>query len=298
MQIKQFTGGLRNRPPHASPAFNRVLPSIFLAFFSLACPKRIDFGPRGEIKDANELLKLTSQAEEQLVSIVGDARLKINSRQGSGSVSLFVAVSRPSFVHLETLGFFGKLQAVLVSDGARFGLYQADQGKYYRGPASPQNLSRFLPLVRPIPELVQLMLGQAPRVPARAASLQLDSRSRNYLVTLVSDGVVQRLWVEPANCRVRKSEIPGADGYQVEFDDFESAGATAYPRQIKLSASNPPTQLELQYKDVSVNGAVDGALFEMVPPSGVPVIEVDEEGNPVRSMRSGSHLHPGADAAK
>lgn len=298
MQIKQSTGGLRKRPPHASPAFNTVLPSIFLTFLSLACPKRIDFGPRGEIKDAHQLLKLTSQAEGQIVGVTGDARLKINSRQGSGSVSLFVAVSRPSFVHLETLGFFGKPQAVLVSDGARFGLYQADQGKYYRGPASPQNLSRFLPLVRPIPELVQLMLGQAPRLPAKAASLQLDLQSRTYLVTLVSDGVVQRLWVEPSNYRVRKSEIPGADGYQVEFDDFESAGATAYPRQIKLSARNPPTRLELQYKDVRVNEAVDPALFEIVPPAGVPVIEVDGEGNPVRSMRSGSHLHPGADAAK
>jgi len=298
MQIKQFTGGLRKRAPPASSASNRVLAWIFLTFCCLACPKRIDFGPRGEIKDANELLKLTSQAEEQIVSIIGDAGLKVDSRQGSGSVNLFVAVRRPAFVHLETLGFFGKPQAVLVSDGARFGLYQVDQGKYYRGPASPQNLSRFLPLVRPIADLTQMMLGQAPRVPATTASLKLDSKSGTYLVTSVSDGVVQRLWVEPSNYRVRKSEIPGASGYQVEFDDFESVSSTAYPREIKLSAANPPTRLQLKYQEVTVNGAVDPALFELVPPSGVPVIEVDEEGNPVRSTSSEVHHHRGAASAR
>ncbi len=269
--------------PPASAGLNKLRASIFLTLFALGCPKRIDFGPTGEIKDAGELLKLTAQAEEQIVSVKGDSRLKINSAQGKGTVSLFVAISRPSFVHLEALGFFGKPQAVFVSDGRRFGLYQADDGKYYRGLASPHNLSLFLPIVLPIGELVELLLGQAPRIQAQTASLQLDQPSRAYLVTISGDAIVQKLWIEPSSHRVRKSEIPGTEGYVVEFDAFESAGAAAYPRQVKLSARSPSTKLELRYTDVTVNERPDPSLFELEPPSGVLVIDVDESGNPVRS---------------
>ncbi len=273
---------------HTSLARNTVRSSIFLALLALGCPKRIDFGPIGEIKEPDQLLKLTSQAEERIYSMKGDSRLKVASRQGKGAMNLYLAVSRPSLVHFEILGFFGNPQAVFVSDGARFGLYQADQGKYYRGPATPRNLSRFLPLALPIGELVKLMLGEAPRIPAKTASLQLDTTLGLYLIARVSDGLVQRLWVDPSNYRVRQSEMPGADGYQVEFDDFESAGAVTYPREIKFSARNPAAHLELRYKEVRINEALDPTLFQLVPPPGVPVVEVDEAGTPIQSMRPGS----------
>src|SRR5579871_6942389 len=93
------------------------------------CPKRIEFGPEGEVKDPAALLKLIQGAEESILTLKGDSSLKVKSPDANGSVTLFVAVSRPALIHFETIDFFGRPQAVLVSDGKRFSLFNAQEGK-------------------------------------------------------------------------------------------------------------------------------------------------------------------------
>src|SRR5712664_1097350 len=135
--------------------------ALFLGMF-LGCAKRIDFGPAGEIRNAQELLKLTDQAERQILSIKGEARLRVSSPKSSGTLNILAAVLDPDKLHLESLNFFGKPQAILKTTGGRFGLLDAEAGKYYRGPASQENLSRFMPVALPVEELAAIMLGRAP----------------------------------------------------------------------------------------------------------------------------------------
>src|SRR5690349_5118566 len=109
----------------------------------LSCAKRIDFGPHGEISDARTLVSLVREAEGRVVSLQGDAKLTVNSPQGKGTLDLYVAVKRPDSIHLESMDFFGKPLAVLVSTEGHFGLYQSQDNRFYEGPASPANVSRF-----------------------------------------------------------------------------------------------------------------------------------------------------------
>jgi outer membrane lipoprotein-sorting protein len=262
----------------ANSTSNRLLAAIFLGLLGAGCPKRIDFGSTGEIKDVGVLLKLTDEAESKVRSIKGEARSRVNSPRSKGAVNLFVAASRPTLVHLEFLNFFGKPQAVLVSDGKSFGLFNSDEGKYYRGPASPTNLSRILPVPMPVQELAALMLGLAPRISAEPVSLSIDAEARTYLVTLARGPVVQRLWIDPSSYRVLRSELTGERAYLAVFEDFTDAGGATYPRKIILDAPNPAAHLELRYRDAEVNSKLDPSLFKLEPPPGVPVVELDEDG--------------------
>ena len=78
--------------------------------------------------------------------------------------------------------------ASLVSNGARFGVYQAQGNTYYQGPASPENVSRFLPVVLPSEELVAVMLGQVPFIPAERKTLELD-RDKGVYVRPIGDAL-------------------------------------------------------------------------------------------------------------
>ena len=50
------------------------------------------------------------------------------------------------------------------------------------------------------------------------------------------------------------------------------------------------TRLELKYRDLELNPRLDASLFDLAPPSGMAVIEVDEAGNPrARSPVRRSH---------
>lgn len=237
-------------------------------------PPPVDFGKDGEPKSVDELLKRVEAAELSVSSLKGDAKLKASVDEKGGSAGLYVAVAEPAMLHLEVLDFFGRPQSVLTTDGERFGLYDGQHGKFYKGPATAANLSRALPVHIPPKELAALLLGRVPRV-QEPPRMTFDAAKRVFVVTL---GDRQRLEVSPPSYRVVKSELPGA--YSVDMGDIEQLGGVTMPRHAALRSGG--TALELSYKDIELNVKPDPALFDMSPPEDVPVVELDAFGAEVR----------------
>jgi hypothetical protein len=215
------------------------------------------------------------------VGLRGEARLKVRNREGRGAVTLYVAVQRPGLLRLESLDFFGRPQAVLVSDGERFGLHQVTEGRFYRGPASPENLSRFLPVILPAGELLALLLGQAPVLAGARAESRWDGEGA-WEVTLQAGAVVQRLKVDGVDFRVRESRVEGMPAYDLRFSDVRNVGGAFLPHVLQLEARAAETALELVYKDPEVNPPLELGLFDLAPPLDVPVVEVDGQGRDSR----------------
>jgi len=260
----------------------RFTPLLISAVLALtACPKRIaDFGKDGEPKTPQELLRRIEVAESQIYSLKGEAKLIVDAPQGKGAVSLFAAVTHPALIHIEQLDFFGRPQGVLVTDGTRFGLYLQQDGKYYRGPASPANLARFLPLVMPPAELAAVMLGRAPRIPPESMEMRFDDKLQLLVLVLTRGKVRQTLHVQPPSYRVVKSTAENLQAYDVAFSDLTTEGGVTLPKHAALDARSAKTSVELVWKDVAVNEAPDLSLFDFEPPEGIPVVEVDANGFP------------------
>jgi hypothetical protein len=260
---------------------NPFLPILVPALLLLcACPHQVDFGSNGEPLSAEELLKRITVAESAVVSVKGEAKLRVESPQMKGVVTLFAAVTHPALVHLESLDFFGKPQGVLISDGTTFGLYDGQAGKYFHGPATAQNVARFLPIALPPAELASLLLGRAPRLPHESAAMRFDQDKNAFTLELKRGPATQLLTVKPPSYRVIRSEITGVDAYNLEFQNIEELGAATYPRRVVLSAPKASVRVELNYKDVTVNEAPDLSLYEQSVPANVPVVEVDAAGLP------------------
>lgn len=257
---------------------HRAFAVLALLPFCLGCPKRIDFGRTGEVTDSTRLLALTAVAEGRISGIKGEAKLTADLPPGKGTVTLFVAAARPGLLHFESLDFFGRPQAVLVTDGKSFYLFQ--EGRYYRGPATAANVARAFPLAMPPEQLVGLLLGQAPRIEPEKVTMKTDSGANAYVLTLVRGPVSQTLWIHPKNHRVLRSVVPGAGGYEVSFDELQETGPLVFPRRIVVDAPAEKVHLELRYTDVALNEEPDPSLFSTEPPEGVPVIEVGEDGRP------------------
>ncbi|WP_415835830.1 DUF4292 domain-containing protein, partial [Corallococcus soli] len=251
---------------------NRAAAAIFLALLCSACPKRLEFGPEGRIEDAQTLYQHVQQRQGQVVTLEGDSKLRVDSPQGSGTLSTFLSVTRPGLIHLETYDFFNRPVASLVSNGARFGVYQAQGNTYYQGPASPENVSRFLPIVLPSEELVAVMLGQVPLLPPESMTLALDEKERVYVLTLVRGAATQTLRVDPRHLRVVKSEVRGVPGYDLAFEDFKQRGELLFPGKVILTADQADTRLELRYTEITLNGRPDLTLYELTPPEGARVV--------------------------
>jgi hypothetical protein len=229
-------------------------------------------------------LKRTAFAESQVYSVKGDARLTIEAPQGKGTVSLFAAALHPSFVHLEQLDFFGKPQGILTTDGAQFGLYQAAENTFYKGPATPANLSRFLPLVIPAPELTGLLLGRIPRIDFDLSDMKFDEKTQLFILKLTKNAnanrgvVTQTLHISPPSYRVVHSEIVGVSAYDVEASEMETMNGQLFAKSIILKAKARSTTLEINWKGIELNGSADLTLFDLSAPEEVPLVELDEQG--------------------
>lgn len=260
----------------------RPLAVLLVALLGLfGCPaRRIDFGPRGEIEDPAALLELIKEAESKVVTLTGESKIRVDTPEARGAFSMFTAVSRPSLVHLEPLDFFGKPQAVLVVHSDQFGLYDAQQNLYYRGPASPQNVSRFLPIALPAPELTLILLGAAPRIPHERAELRSDDGCACYILALHRGEATQTLQVHPRSFRVLRSEIRGVSAYDLQFEDIAEYGMVSFPRRVRLRSDAADVDLDLRYTEVTLNQAPDLTMFDLEPPEGVPVVEVEASGRP------------------
>ncbi|MCY1021963.1 DUF4292 domain-containing protein [Pyxidicoccus sp. MSG2] len=268
---------------------NRAAAAIFLAVLCSACPKRIEFGPEGELTDAKVVYQRVRENQDNILSLEGDSKMRVESPQGSGTLSMFVSVTRPAMLHLETFDFFNRPLASLVSDGNGFGLYQTETNTYFQGPASPENVSRFLPVVLPNQELVAIMLGQVPLIPPERMTLALDRKEGVYVLTLHSGPATQVLHVHTKYLRVMKSQVRGVPGYDLGFDDFQEKGALIFPGKVELVAEQAKTQLQLRYQQISLNGRPDLTLYELLPPEGAKVVEVDERG---RELPAGAPSQP------
>lgn len=248
-----------------------------------ACPRLppLDYGKDGPAKDGADLLKRIEVAEAQVISVKGDAKLIVDSPQGKGSVSLFVAVLHPARIHIEQLDFFGRPEGILVTDGEAFGLYDARQKKFFRGPASVENMARFLPIALPPRELAALLMGKVPRVPPESTELTVDEASRSYALTLKRGAVVQKLGVSTGTHRVIRSRVEGLKTYAIDAEDLTDFGSAVLPKHLTLDAPIASTKVELLYKDITVNETPEVTLFELEPPEGIPVVEVQANGQAV-----------------
>lgn len=254
---------------------------VVLALALSGCPpRRIDFGTRGQIDDPEALLKLVAETEAKVISANGESKVHVDSPEAKGAFSMFLAVSRPNLIHLEPLDFFGRPQAVLIVNGDQFGLYQSQENRFYRGPATAENVARFLPIALPPGELVQVMLGVVPRIPHDAADLTVDEKCACYVLTLKKGAVTQRLEVNPNQYRITKSELHGLNAYDLELGDLETVDGVAFPKKVALKAAAARIEVSLSYGDLSLNQAPDLTMFDTAPTEGAEIVELDEHGYP------------------
>jgi hypothetical protein len=262
------------------------LPLLAGLLLALAgCPR---VPPADQSRDPVALLEQVRAAQERVQRVRGSARLKVASPRLSGSVNAFAAAEKPDRLQLTTLDFFGNPVTVLAAAGGRFGLWDARDGVYYRGEATPENVSRLLPVMLPLEELVAILCGSAPLL--QGAPVEVGEQDGFVLLTLGQGPVGQRLALGEgaavAWSRVRRRVGEGGaardvpEGYDLAFGAFRRRDGVSFPGEARLGAA-AKAKVELTWRDdVEVNGDPTPALFRLEPPRGARVVELPAGASP------------------
>lgn len=129
-------------------------------------------------------------------------------------------------------------------------------------------------------------------------TLELDRKKGVYVLTLHRGQATQVLDVHTKYLRIMKSQVRGIPGYDLGFEDFLEQGGLIFPGRVSLEAKQAKTKLQVRYQQIKLNARPDLTLYELVPPEGARVVEVDEAGRelPAGAPASGSSapLAPGS----
>jgi hypothetical protein len=265
----------RREPVERPPL--RLLALLLLASAG-GCVKRAP--PPDLSPDPAALLAQVERTQARVERVRGEARVRVETPGGSGTVTQLVLAERPDRLRLDALDFFGNPAAALVADGGRFTLLDLREGVFYRGAATPENLTRLVPVPISARDLVLLLCGAVP-VAGRASAVEPGDGVLR--LTLEDGDRVQRLDVG-AGAAVHRSTVrerPGTGSasprYDVAFDHFQERGGRPFPDEVRLDAPGAGVRLRLTWKEIDVNGVLPEGSFTLTPPPGVRIVDLDGE---------------------
>jgi hypothetical protein len=185
-------------------------------------------------------------------------------------------------VYVQTVDFFGNTLAVLATSGGALSLYDARARVLYRGPATPENLARLVPIALSPEELAAILCGAAPLLEGEATradpgrgyvTLELRARDRTESLRVGPGAAVER-------AALRVSAAAGPSGWDLEIAREEASGGGSFPSEVTLSTEAPEVRLRLTWQEAEWNAPVDAALFSPAAPRGARVVELGEAAPP------------------
>jgi hypothetical protein len=214
-------------------------------------------------------------AQDRTRSVRGEARVRIETAELSGTFPALVAAEKPDRLLVQTLDFFGNTVAVLAAADGELSLWDARANVLYRGAATPENLVRLVPLPLSPAELAAILCGSAPLLDGEAVSA---APGRGHVTLgLAAGGRTQTLRVgagaEVLRSALRVDGVAGAGTYDLEFAAFDRF-EFRFPAEVALSAETPRVRMKLVWGDVEVNPALERKLFTPGVPGGARIVDL------------------------
>ncbi|MBM4319739.1 MAG: DUF4292 domain-containing protein [Deltaproteobacteria bacterium] len=266
------------RPP--LPARRTLLAMLLLLELLLAglagcagCRQRIPL-PAKAITDPLRLRDALVARYAEVRNARGEAKVELFSAEGYTPFSQVLVVERPARLHIEALSPFDAPLGIFTCDGERFQLYDLKEQRFYHGPATPENMARLLPLPLPPTDLVEVLLGSAPLLPA-PTGVAWDEAAGHYLLMLaLPEGQHQVVRLDPRDLTVLSARVETAKGrtiYLLEFDDFAGTPAGRLPRSIHVEMPAAEVDLTLSWKEREVNVEIPAEAWSQEPPRGARI---------------------------
>ncbi|MEQ9500494.1 MAG: DUF4292 domain-containing protein [Deltaproteobacteria bacterium] len=242
-----------------------------LLFGAFGCPKKppeqTDMRPLP--KPAELLESLRADNDRKNLRALG--RVTYYGDQGRVRLKAVLLAERPGRFRIETLSPLEQPIDVMACDGET--LWLLSQGRLKTGRATPQNISRLLPLSMKASEVVDTLLGGVPTSdrfdPAKVERIE----DTDALALELTSNLDERVWlrVDPVKRVVEEMKLFAtnhAERVHVKFDDFEATpGGRPLPRSMEIRMDGLDVRIKLTEADVDV--PLDARLFTLVPPDGV-----------------------------
>jgi hypothetical protein len=184
-------------------------------------------------------------------------------------------VKRPASLRMEALSPMGDPAAVLVADQGRFAMLDLRNNVFYRGPATPGNLSRLIPAPLRDEEIVALVTGDIPELPGGRPETAVREGD-GYRLAIASPRMRQEVVLggDLRVVQVRRLDAASNLLWSVGLDEHDDASGAQVPRLLHLEAPPDKIKVDLRLRSVLAGKPPPAGAFLLGVPPGVRVEEV------------------------
>lgn len=207
------------------------------------------------VEDTNTLYQVT-------------AKVSLTSPQGKMSSRLAVIMQYPDKLRIESLPVIGPPDFFLTTKGDRFKVYLPGNQEFITGAASPNNLSRFLPLAWSAERWLAVLMGNRPGASFDTEDIRGMMEGQLYRVDVLGrEAIRESLWINPETRHLEKLEYINPEGLKntVRFSAFRKMDGRDFPERITID-TDEETTIRIIYETLEVKKEVNNDFFELLPP--------------------------------
>lgn len=221
---------------------------------------------RGDFQDLRGLVEITLQSPRE--HYTGKAVLLLQ-KEGS--------------IRLEPLSFFGQPVFYLVAHGGRLEAYAPEEGNYFRGRATAQNLYQWMGIPLTPREVVSLLWGGIP-APDRGTRLRAEwdgsvgTTGAYRLESIREERVSRRWWVDARSflpLRLQAMDGRGQVLLTARYENYHRESGVLLPGGVEVEVGPSERTLGLRYGRMTVNRGLGPLSFHLPVPQGAQIIHLD-----------------------
>jgi outer membrane lipoprotein-sorting protein len=221
-----------------------------------------------EVPTAEELLNRLAVDAGQYFSLDGEAHVSLTTKDKYVSSQQFLSLQQPDFLRVDALTGFGQLIIQVASDGETLSvfLHTTVPGRFFRGPASDENISRFTRMPLAVRDFLPLLLYSPPIIAFQESRVEVSSKG---LTLILHDGVREQQilfnrQLQLTGCRYYRD---GKKSLVVEYSHF--SGDNKFPYTIKVMVPQQQARVKLEFSELVLNQDIDKARFSLKKPENL-----------------------------
>ncbi|MFA6412538.1 MAG: DUF4292 domain-containing protein [Syntrophales bacterium] len=208
------------------------------------------------------------------------AHVVVNTEEGRYPLKLAILAAKPASLRLEAIPIIGLPNFFLSIHNGMMKVYLPQNGEYYVGPATINNLKSFFPIQLAVPDLVALLMGSRPTMPLEQTVLKGSSEGKSYRVDILSreNKALQSLWIDPENLYMTRLDGFGKNGDKlltVYFDEYFQDNDVSMPSRVRFQMPGSDERtISIRYDGATFAPLTDETerIFDLTVPEGVRTI--------------------------
>jgi len=223
-----------------------------------------------KVPTADQLIDKISTVSGRFLSLDGSAKVALTAKGKYFSSQQFLLLQKPDHLRADVLTGFGQLVLQITSDGDLLSVFlnTSVPGRFLRGPASNENIYRFVRIPLATSDLLALLLYNPPLIDYQDKFVELRSGVLK-LILVNNDNKEELLFdqqLQLVGCHYYRR---GAEYLAVDYRDFSKDND--FPHVIEIAMPEEETRVKVTFSELKVNEVIDISQFHLQPPGNISV---------------------------